>query len=153
MANATLPRNTDSLGGALRQVGDPLPVAAGQKLVQGCIVALNADGYLIDGYAARGSDGYVVLGIAAKSVDNSALDAVDGGASGVALSGIFEMDNDTADGYAIAQADVGTACNVVDNHTVQNSQSGSTGSKAGTVFGFNNANGQVWVIFNQVLPV
>ncbi len=145
MANATAPRNTDSLGGSLRQVGDPLPVKGGEKLVQGCIVALGSDGYLVDGYSAGQSSSLAVVGIAAKSVDNT--NGSDGDATCVALSGIFEMLNHAGD---LDQSDVGTTVKVVDNQSVSSSGSGSD---AGTLYGFNAANGQAWVVFNKVLPV
>lgn len=147
MANATLPRNTDSLGGAAQGAGFAYPLKAGAKVVQGCIVALDSTGYLVDGYSAGQASSLTVVGIAAESVDNTL--GQNGDLACASLSGIFAMLNDGT--HPVVEATLGTAVKVVDNQTI--SAASGSGSGAGLAIGFNPENNQVWVSFNKVLPV
>jgi hypothetical protein len=103
---------------ATLQIGDDgLPelisvrVKASTIIYKGALVALSA-GYLVPASAAAGLR---CIGRADESVDNSA--GADGALRCQVRPGVFLFDNATA-GNAIAAAQVGTSCYVVDDHTV-----------------------------------
>ncbi len=105
-----------------------MKVAASTALVMGaCLTTLN-------GYAtnAAGALGHRVIGVATRSVDNSA------GAAGDKTvpyrTGVFAFENSSA-GDAIAQADVGSQCYLVDNNTVAKTSNSNARSIAGTIVG------------------
>lgn len=86
-------------------------VGASKKILKGTIVVLNA-GYAEEGTTATG---LVCVGRAEETVDNT------GGAAGakrvLVRRGAFTYTNATA-GDAVAQANVGALCYVMDNQTV-----------------------------------
>lgn len=113
----------------------PLKIAANAKGEQGTFAVISG------GYAAPGSTALnlIAVGRFKKTVDNT------GGAAGAkdapVESGIFQWDNSGGD--AIAAADVGKDCFIVDEHTVAKTDGGGTRSRAGKVIAV-DADG-VWV--------
>lgn len=116
--------------------GRNFPVAAGAKIWAGALVVLSG------GNAAPGSAALnlIAVGRAEEMVDNA------GGAAGAkrieVSPGIFRWANSNA-ADAIALADIGSTCFVVDDQTVAKTNGGGTRSAAGTVFDV-DAQG-VWV--------
>ncbi len=125
MASLTSPRNTVVL--LPQQFGSLQPMAAGATAVQGCLVALNGDGY---GNAASMTKATSLkcVGIANESVDNSA--GIAAAQSVVCLTGLVLLDNGTSTD-TITQADVGNLCYALDNHTVSRVSTGA--SAVGTI--------------------
>lgn len=113
------------------------PVAAATKIFAGGLVCINAGGYATKGAVATTLK---TVGIAEEQVDNS------GGANGdkqvPVRRGLFRFKNSSA-GDAIALADVGADCYVVDDETVAKTNGTSTRSVAGKIRDV-DANG-VWV--------
>lgn len=102
------------------------PQKAATTIYQNALVVLNA------GYAAPGSTatGLIAVGVATKQSDNS--DGSDGDVSAEVESGVFPFKN-SASTDAIAQAQVGSDCYIVDDQTVAKTDGSSTRSKAGKV--------------------
>lgn len=104
-----------------------LPVKANTKIYAGALVVIDA------GYAApaRTATGLICAGRAEQTVDNT------GGAAGAlqieARRGVFKYNNSTA-GDAIAQANVGTVCYLVDDQTVALTNGTGTRSAAGMIY-------------------
>jgi hypothetical protein len=116
------------------------PVAASTKIPGGVIVALNASGLAVNGATATTLK---AVGVSEALADNSA-----GAASDIKVNvrrGCFKFGNSTA-GDAIALADVGASCYIVDNQTVAKTNGSSTRSVAGTIRDV-DADGGVWVEF------
>jgi hypothetical protein len=137
MADLTSPRNTVIVGPQL--FGSEQPLAASSKVIEGCLVAVNGDGY---GNAAgmTKATGLVCIGVAVRSVDNSTGAA--GALSCVAISGRIMLDNGlTTD--KVTQADVGNSCYALDNHTVSRVSSGA--SVVGQIIDIDTDSGQVIV--------
>lgn len=116
------PRNTRALApGALAY-----KVAANVTIHAGALVALDG-GYLAPGKAATG---LVAVGRALESFDNA------GGAAGAGYvrvePGVFAWTSAAA-GDAIAQAEVGSTCFIVDDETVAKTNGAGTRSAAGVV--------------------
>lgn len=135
MASSTS-RNTRQVMGVMRA----FPVAAATILHAGTIACLNASGLLVAGAVATTLR---CVGVVPKRIDNAA-----GAASAVmgeVEAGVFGPFNNSAAGDAIALADVGTTCFIVDNDTVAKTNGSSTRSAAGTVWDV-TAEG-VWVRF------
>lgn len=113
------------------------PVAAATKIFAGGLVCINAGGYATKGAVATTLK---TVGVAEEQVDNS------GGANGdkqvPVRRGTFRFKNSSA-GDAIALADVGADCYVVDDETVAKTNGTSTRSVAGKIRDV-DANG-VWV--------
>lgn len=130
MTALTQARNTPQRVG---EVFD-FPVKAATTVQQGSIVVLNA------GYAAPGSTatGLVAIGRAEESA--SAVSA--GDASVRVCRGVFKFANSAA-ADAIAQADVGADCYIVDDQTVAKTNGTNTRSRAGQIVAV-DADG-VWV--------
>lgn len=101
-----------------------LPVAASTTVYQGALVVISA------GYAAPASTatGLIAAGRAEETADNSAGAA--GALSVTVRRGVFKFANG-AD--AVAQANVGTNCYIVDDETVAATDGTGTRSVAGTV--------------------
>ncbi|KTE24455.1 MULTISPECIES: hypothetical protein [unclassified Sphingopyxis] len=102
-------------------------VAANVKIWQGAFVALSATGYATPGAVATTLK---ADGIALSTVDNT------GGAAGDKTveveKGVFQFKNSTA-GDAIAIADIGNDCYIVDDETVAKTNGGATRSIAGKI--------------------
>ncbi|MDT3669002.1 MAG: hypothetical protein ROZ37_01565 [Aromatoleum sp.] len=124
------PRNTPSRSGEVFG----FPVAASTTIYQGSLVVLDA------GYAVPGATdtGLVAVGRAEETVT-----AVSAGDAAVRVRrGIFKFAN-SADTDAIAQADVGADCYIVDDQTVAKTSGTNTRSRAGQIVAV-DADG-VWV--------
>lgn len=95
-------------------------------IYQGALVVLNA------GYAAPGSTAtsLTAVGVATSQSDNA--NGSDGDVSVEVESGVFPFKN-SASTDAIAQAQVGSDCYVVDDQTVAKTDGSSTRSKAGKI--------------------
>jgi len=136
MTALTQDRNT------LRRNGDQMepPVAAATRIFAGSMVAINTGGYAVPGAT---STTLKAAGVAEHRADNSA------GAAGdirVRVSkGVHQLGN-SASTDAIALADIGADCYMVDDQTVAKTSGTSTRSVAGKVFDV-DADG-VWVKFN-----
>lgn len=130
---ATAARNTQT-----RQIRTQLslPLKANAKVYEGCLVAVDATGYLVNGATATS---LIVMGIADTSVDNT------GGADGALTVNVLccqaYLGNSGSD--AVTQAQVGSTVYMVDNDTVSKTNGTSTESAAGVCTGL-DANG-VWV--------
>jgi hypothetical protein len=121
---------------------DTLLLEEDAVILGGTIVCLNAAGYAVPGTSATG---LIAWGIATESVDNT--DGADG-AKKVAVETSrgrkdFFFLNDT--GTAVAQADVGNDCYVLDNQTVTGDSTGR--SVCGIVIEVTSTG--VWVRFKQ----
>lgn len=130
MAALTAARNTKERAG---EVFD-FPVAASTTIHMGSLVALNA------GYAAPGATatGRIAVGRAEESVT-----AVAAGSVSVRVkTGIFKFGNSAA-GDAIAQADAGADCYIVDDQTVAKTDGTGTRSAAGKIVAIDSDG--VWV--------
>lgn len=128
MAALTAERpQTTRLGDATRPPLWKLPMKANTKIFAGALVVVDA------GYAApgRAATGLIVAGRAEQTVDNT------GGSAGAkvieARRGIFKFNNSTA-GDAIAQANVGAICYIVDDQTVALTDGTGTRSRAGMIY-------------------
>lgn len=110
------------------RAGDILsfPVAASVKPIQGGLAVLAA-GYVKPGVAATG---LIAVGRFEQTVDNGSGSA--GAKTALVRPGIFKFDN-SADADLIAQAEVGTTCYVVDDHTVAKTDGSGGRSAAGKV--------------------
>lgn len=139
MAALNADRKTPMLKGEVRNG----PVAATTKIFAGAIVMRNAAGYLTKGATATGAVG---VGRAEKLADNSL------GANGAARldyrPGTFRYAN-SGGADAIALAEIGQLCYVVDDQTVAKTDGAATRSPAGIVADL-DASG-VWVRFDEAL--
>lgn len=128
MAALTAERpQTTRLGDATRPPLWKLPVKANTKIWAGSLIVVDA------GYAAPGrtATGLIVAGRAEQTSDNT------GGAAGAkiveARRGVFKFNNSSS-GDAIAQADVGKICYIVDDQTVALTDATGTRSRAGMIY-------------------
>lgn len=112
-------------------------VAAGANIQTGALVVLNAAKFAEQGVTALN---LVADGIAQFPVNN--VGGADGAARIEVESGVFPFANSAA-ADALAQADIGNACYIVDDQTVAKTDGGGTRSKAGTIVDI-DVNG-VWV--------
>lgn len=139
MPALTQDRNTPRLQ------GDDRAGAAGAAtlIYAGAIVMRNAAGFLVKGAVAIGCIG---VGRAEERVDNTA------GANGALpvryRPGVYRFANSAA-GDAIAAADIGSVCFIVDDQTVAKTDGTGARSPAGCVEAV-DANG-VWVRFDEAL--
>lgn len=130
MAALSAPRNTKQRVG---EVFD-FPVAANTTCYQGGLAVLSA------GYAAPGS---AATGLIAAGRFLETVSAVSAGDSSVRVErGVFKFGN-SASTDAIAQADVGKDCYVVDDQTVAKTNGSNTRSRAGQVVAIDTDG--VWV--------
>lgn len=116
-------RNTPSRDGDLLA----LPVAAAKTLYLGAFAAIDANGRLTPGATATTLKG---LGRVEATADNS-LGAA-GAITGTVRLGVFRWAN-SADADAIAAADIGKVCYIVDDQTVAKTTGSATRSPAGIV--------------------
>jgi hypothetical protein len=114
-----------------------LPVKGSTKIYAGSLVVLNA-GYAAPATAALG---LVAVGKALTTADNST--GADGDQSIEIQVGVFRFENSSA-GDAIAQANVGSYCFLVDDQTVALTSNAGARSMAGQVVQI-DASG-VWVL-------
>lgn len=136
MAALTTARNTPELSGGVLGY----PVKASVKPIQGGIAVLSA-GYAAPGTAATG---LIAVGRFEETVDNST--GADAALSVRVKPGIFKFANSSA-GDAIAQADVGADCYIVDDATVAKTSATNTRSVAGKIIAV--ATDGVWVKVGQ----
>lgn len=130
-------RNTPSLG----KSGLPdlsWPIADNVKVYKGSLVMESA-GYATPGATATGK---LALGRAAATVDNTVSGHTAGALNVPIERGIFRWGNSAA-GDAIAQADCGATCYMVDDQTVAKTDGTGTRSAAGTVVAVDSSG--VWV--------
>lgn len=113
------------------------PVAAAKKIYAGSLVMLDASGNMVPGATATGQ---IAVGRAREFVDNSAGSA--GDLACEVEQGAFRWANSAA-GDAIAAAEIGDLCYIVDDQTVAKTDGTGTRSVAGTIVDV-DADG-VWV--------
>ncbi len=115
-----------------------LPAAAAKKFYAGALVMRDASGNATPGATATGCLG---IGRCEEAADNS------GGSAGDKTvrvrAGVFRWAN-SASGDAIARADIGADCYVVDDQTVAKTNGSSTRSVAGKVVDVDSLG--VWVL-------
>jgi hypothetical protein len=125
MAALSAIRDTEKLDSSLNTLHG-FPQKAATKLWFGALAVLNA-GYLAPGTTATG---LVCVGRCRKTSDNSS--GANGDVVGQVEAGTFKWDNSSA-GDLIAQANVGSPCYIVDDHTVALTNGGGTRSVAGII--------------------
>lgn len=131
MAALTAARNTKERAG---EVFD-FPVAASTTIFAGSLVALNA------GYAAPGATAPGRIAVGRAEEDATAVAA--GSVSVRVKTGVFKFGNSAA-GDAIAQADAGADCYIVDDQTVAKTDGTGTRSRAGKIVAVDSDG--VWVL-------
>jgi hypothetical protein len=141
MAALTADRNTPRLGDDIHPYDHP--VKGSTLIYAGALVCLNASKLLVPGAAATTLK---AVGRARKRYDNSA--GADSAIIAAVDSGVFRYNNSSA-GDAIAQADVGNDCYVVDDQTVAKTDGTGTRSVAGKVVAVDSQG--VWVFFQKAL--
>lgn len=136
MVATAVPRNTNlvTTGSVARDI------AAGVKILQGTIVALNAAGYAAPGITATT---LIADGRAEETVDN--LTGAAGAVKVLVRKGTFQFGNSAA-GDLITRTEIGKTVYIVDNQTVAKTDGGGTRSIAGKVFDVDAAG--VWVTFS-----
>lgn len=102
------------------------PMGANKTIFAGALVVLHTDG---NAEAATTATSKVCVGIATQSKVNG---AVAGAESIETKRGLFRFANSAA-GDAIARADIGATCYLVDDQTVAKTNGSSTRSAAGIV--------------------
>jgi hypothetical protein len=113
------------------------------KVYAGSIGVINSSGYLTKGATATGLK---CVGRINEQVDNSAGSAGDLRAD--VENGIFRWAN-SADADAIALADVGNVCYIVDDQTVAKTSGSGTRSPAGIIEDVDSDGDGVWVRMGQ----
>ena len=122
-----------------RRTGDQVvdPVAAGETIYAGALVALDASGNLVAGNTATG---LTARGMAEARVDNAGGNA--GDKSAPVRRGVFKWNNSSGD--AIDRSHIGGKAYIVDDETVSASDGGATQSEAGEIVDVESDG--VWVI-------
>lgn len=121
----TSARNTTEIEDCRRLV---LPVAAGTKIFDGCLVVIGTDGYA---QPATKAENLKAVGRAEEFVDNT--NGADGAVTIEVRRGVFLWDNDPTTANQITDAHVLGNCYIVDDSTVTSLATGS--SVAGKVVG------------------
>ena len=103
------------------------PVAATAKIFAGAIVCINASSLAVKGTVATGLK---TVGIAEELCDNAT--GADSALKVKVRRGVFQFAN-SASGDAIALADIGADCFIVDDQTVAKTNGSSTRSIAGKI--------------------
>jgi hypothetical protein len=136
-------RNTPERAG---QILEGIPAAASVIIYVGALVAVDASGNALPAADTAGlkvigrCEGMPGPGITGLDVNNAS-----GSAGDVKVNikrGVFKFDNST--GNAVTAAQIGKACYVEDDHTV-NKDGGTNHIKAGRVIGLDDAGTSVWV--------
>jgi len=143
MAALTAARNTKQLGVVKAVLDDlELPQAATKVIYQGALVVLNASGYAEPGTSATGKTaaGVAMLNPNTGSQDSTGLS--NGDLKVRVRQGTFRFNNSSA-GDAIARANVGKYCWIVDDQTVAKSSNSGARSKAGVIIDVDSSG--VWV--------
>lgn len=135
MTATTVDRNTRQRIGSLRS----FPVKAATTIPAGCIACLDASGLLVNGAIATTLKS---VGVPQASIANT---GADGAIRGEVEAGVFGPFANSTSTDAIALADVGADCYVVDNQTVAKTSGGNTRSVAGKVWDVSTSG--VWVKF------
>jgi hypothetical protein len=138
MSAMTLERKTKKYGELTVPNLLPLPIKGGTRVLLGAIVAL--DGGLV--VPASEKTGLVALGIAEHTVDNTT--GLDADLVVPIRQGVFLVFN-SAGADAIAQADVGKDCFLVDDQTVSKTDGGGKRSRAGKAVLLEPDGRMVWV--------
>ncbi|MEY2689726.1 MAG: hypothetical protein RL375_3925 [Pseudomonadota bacterium] len=137
MTAATKDRDTREVTGRFRSG----PMAASTKVYAGTIAVVDASGNVTKGSTATTLK---AIGVFDQPYDNT------GGAAGAitaeAKRGIFGPFANSSAGDAIAAADVGSTCYIVDDQTVAKTNGSSTRSAAGVVHAVDTEG--VWVRFD-----
>jgi hypothetical protein len=142
MANSAS-RNTIERAG---QVLEALPVASGEKLYVGALSAADANGKIVPAADAASltvlgrCEGQPGPGLTGQDADNT--DGGDGDLTVNIKRGTFKFDNSSGD--AVTGAEIGKACYVEDDATV-NKTGGTNHIKAGLVVGLDDDGDSVWV--------
>lgn len=133
---ASAARNTRQVAGIQRS----FPVAASTLIYAGTIAVVNSSGKLTKGAVATTLK---AVGVPSANIDNSAgaADAI----NGTVEIGVFGPFLNSAGGDAIALADVGATCFIVDDETVAKTNGSNSRSAAGTVWDVTTEG--VWVKF------
>lgn len=131
MAALTAARNTKERAGEVLD----FPVAANTTIHAGSLVALSA-GYAAPGATATGR-------IAVGRAEESATAVAAGSVLARVKTGTFKFGNSAA-GDAIAQADAGADCYIVDDQTVAKTDGTGTRSRAGKIVAVDSDG--VWVL-------
>ncbi len=116
-------------------------LGASQTIFAGALLMRNASGHIIKGATATGSFG---VG-RAEAAQNSTTAGV---TQQPFSEGVFQFANSTSTD-AIATADIGAVCYIVDDQTVAKTSGTNTRSPAGIIWDV-DANG-VWVRFDEAL--
>ena len=127
MSALTSERLTPKLGSGPMPDLVTLPVKASTKIYQGALVVMNSSGVALGGTTATG---HIAVGRAETTVDNSS--GSDGTLNITVRQGVFKFNNSTSTD-AIAAAQIGTDCYIVDDNTVAKTNGTSTRSRAGKV--------------------
>lgn len=133
MGALTADRNTAERTGELVSAG----CAAAVKCIAGGIAVLDASGNIKPGVTGTG---LICAGRFEATVDNSA--GLAGAVSATAKRGVFRFGNSAA-GDAIAAAQIGDTCYIVDDQTVAKTDGTGTRSAAGVIVDVDSAG--VWV--------
>ena len=135
---------TDLLTSMRPQAVAAYPVAATMALFTLTLVCLNSAGFAVDPEDGSSVDGFRFAGVVKKGVDNSDGAAGDQDAE-VFITGDFLFAKDT-----ITAADIGAEAYLVDNATVcLAGNANSTGIPVGTITGYDEDSGNVWVAVND----
>ena len=137
MTAATKDRDTQEVVGRSRV----FPMAAAAAVWAGTIAVLDASGNVSKGIT---SNAVKAVGVFDQSYNNAAGAA--GAVSANVLRGIFGPFANSAAGDAIATADVGSTCYIVDDSTVAKTSNTGARSAAGVVHMVDAAG--VWVRFD-----
>ena len=127
MSSLEQDRKTDEL--VVFDVASPFefPVDADAKIFGGALACLDSSGNVVEGAT---STGLKALGRCERLADNT--DGEIGDINARVKPGVFKWDN-SEDGDLIDNADKGSVCYIVDDHTVALTDGGATRSKAGVV--------------------
>lgn len=140
MTSLTIPRNTIRLGDHTLVELPDFKIAAATTIYEGCLVALNSSGYLVDGGAGAAAK---VIGIADDTVDNSAGAA--GDLSVAVRRGAHKLDNSSANPVVQASLYLKTM-KAEDNHTICVAAGTGVAIGDGRILKL-DADGGVWVEF------
>lgn len=145
MAALTAPKNVNHLGDSPHIHLLKLPQKAATIIYAGALVVIDA------GYAAPGrtATALIAAGRAERTWNNSS--GANGGQTVEVRRGTFAFDNSAA-GDAIAQADVGQLCYIVDDQTVAKTSATNSRSAAGRVVSVSEGDGKVYVEIGSFNP-